>query len=128
MKPAYANATFTVSGHTATMPMPGPGYEVQPKLAQFVGETAGGADVVYDKAAVRYRISATFVCTNAEKVAFCTWFYSYAQGALNAFTYRDHFGNSYASCRFASGEVKATKTAAGRWTIPLEFSTPSVAA
>lgn len=125
-KPTSATVTFAVGANTVTMPAPEPGYTFEVVKAQAVGQTAAGADFVYDKGYTVYSATLTFRCTLTQMDAFTTWFNTHADGAVNTFTYTDHFSTPYTTCRFLSATVRWAKTSAGQYTTTLEFRVSTV--
>ena len=121
-----ATITLAIDGTTVTLPSPGPNYEAVHQRAQAIGQTAAGADYVYDKAFSIYELVLPLDhLTATQKNDLDAFYKNKAIGGVNAFTYTDHLGTAHAGCRFLDSRLAFKKTQAGRFSIVLRFRVTS---
>jgi len=121
-----ATVTFAIGATTVTLPAPLPGYKSEYERAQSIGQTAAGADFVYDKDYGTYQAELVFEITAAQKSTLDTFFASTAVGGVNAFTYTDHYGTAHASCRFLDPKLVCAKLASARYRVSMRIRTAAL--
>jgi len=113
-----ATIQLAVNGNSVTLPAPVPGYTPNHERAQAIGQSAAGDYYVYDKAVTQRSIRFTVEATLAQKTAFLSWYDTHAEGALNTFTFTDHYGTAHSDCRFGE-QPSISKLPSARYTIEL---------
>jgi len=113
-----ATILLAVNGNSVTLPAPVPGYDPGHERAQVIGQSAAGDYYVYDKAVTNRGIRFTVEATKTQKNAFITWYDTHAEGALNTFTFTDHYGTAHTDCRFGE-QPTISKLPSARYSIGL---------
>jgi len=121
-----ATITFDCDGTVLTLPAPVPGYATESRRAQTIGQTAAGADYVYDKGYSLPHVELTVELSATQRANLETFFNSTTVGGVNTFTYTDHYGTAHASCRFLEPTLKFTKLPSARYRCKLKLRTGSV--
>ena len=121
-----ATITFVYGATTVTLPSPAPGYQVKQARAQAIGQTAAGADYVYDKGYSTYELQLTIPhMSDTQKDALDSFFKTTVIGGVNAFTYTDHFSTAHSNCRFLDPQLQFRKERSGRYTVALRLRVTS---
>ena len=108
---ASATITLTKDATSITVSAPPPGRDMPIERAQVIGQTAAGADYVYDKSYTLRELVLPVRLPESEWSQLYDFWLTTCVAGLNTFTLLDHFGVTHSNCRFLDNKLPDHKTA-----------------